>query len=194
MNLVTSTRYALAATALSLTALLAHAEPSTILPSDATPIAVDALTEPQILEFLHLAVDYDAESAALGLDSTHILRLQSYAYDLGRDGKTWQAEVAKIEASLGVKPQTSAESEKLAARFHAELATLRGAYGEPFDHEFIRQQVDEQYDLLRRFDEVLLPSATNQELHAALLQARSRTLRHLLYIKQIREDLNRHRG
>lgn len=150
--------------------------------SSATPAVSDA----QIAGIVVAANAIDVEAGRLALTRSQNAEVRRFAQLMITDHEAVNASAAALVQRLGVTPAESevkAGLQASAAETHARLSALDGA---AFDRAYLDNEIAYHQAVIDAVDAVLIPSAQNAELKAALVGARPAFQAHLEHARHAR--------
>ena len=100
-----------------------------------------------------------------------------------------EAKAKALQTKSNLEPKSSAISKNLENEVHGTVSSLRGQKGASFDEAYIDSQVKTHTEVLRIFDQQLIPNADDAQLKADLKAARAHISDHLARAKAIQKDL-----
>src|SRR5215471_11903728 len=148
-------------------------------------VAVDGPTDPQIVGIVLAADQIDIDYGKIALSKSKNKQVREFANRMVTDHSAVQENVIALADKLGVKAEDSPTSSSLksgAADITQKLKELRG---KEFDKFYIDNEVTYHKTVTDAVDAVLIPSAQNGELKAALQGAQPLFLKHLEHARSV---------
>ena len=147
--------------------------------------AADGPTDPQIVGIVLAADQIDIDYGKIALSKSKNKQVREFANRMVTDHSAVQENVIALADKLGVKAEDSPTSSSLksgAADITQKLKELRG---KEFDKFYIDNEVTYHKNVTDAVDAVLIPSAQNGELKAALQGAQPLFLKHLEHARSV---------
>lgn len=148
-------------------------------------LAADGPTDPQIVGIVLAADQIDIDYGKIALSKSENKQVREFANRMVTDHSAVQKDVIALADKLGVKAEDSPTSSNLksgAADITQKLKKLRG---KEFDKFYIDNEVTYHKNVTDAVDAVLIPSAQNGELKAALQDAQPLFLKHLEHARSV---------
>lgn len=155
--------------------------------SSQAQMAAEPLTDANIGAIVVAANQIDIDYGKLALAKSKNPKVRAFAERMITDHSAVQKSVFELAGKLGLTPQDNAislELKKNAAEITAKLKTLKG---EEFDRFYIDNEAAYHKQVTDAVEAVLIPSANNLELKAALVGAQPLFLKHLEHVRAIQE-------
>ena len=159
--------------------------PRTPAPQASAP----AVTDAQIAGIVVAANAIDVEVGRLALTKSQNAEVRRFAQLMITDHTAVNASAAALVQRLGVTPAESpvkASLQSSAAQTQTRLGALQGA---AFDQAYLDNEIAYHQAVINAVDAVLIPSAQNGELKAALVSARPAFQAHLEHARHARASL-----
>lgn len=147
--------------------------------------AADGPTDAQILGIVLAADQIDVDYGKIALAKSKNKATREFAQRMVTDHSAVQKSVMELAAKLGVTSAESPTSEGLKKGAVDITAKLNSLKGKEFDKFYIDNEVSYHKVVTDAVDAVLIPSAQNAELKAALEGARPLFLKHLEHARMI---------
>ena len=147
--------------------------------------AADGPTDPQIVGIVLAADQIDIDYNKIALSKSKNKQVREFANRMVTDHSAVQENVIALADKLGVKAEDSPTSSSLksgAADITQKLKELRG---KEFDKFYVDNEVTYHKTVTDAVDAVLIPSAQNGELKAALQGAQPLFLKHLEHARSV---------
>ena len=140
--------------------------------------AADGPSDPQIVGIVIAADQIDIDYGQIALKKSHDKKVREFAQRMVTDHSAVQKSVFDLAAKLGVKPEDSPTSTGLKSSAVDITAKLNSLKGKAFDRYYIDNEVSYHQTVNDAVAAVLIPSAQNAELKAALEGAKPLFLKH----------------
>jgi putative membrane protein len=98
-----------------------------------------------------------------------------------------------LVARLNVAPQDNPTSQSLKADGDKNIANLKTLEGAAFNKAYIDHEVVYHQQVIDALDKILIPSATNEELKALLMNVRPAFVAHLGHAKTLQSSMDKGR-
>jgi putative membrane protein len=141
--------------------------------------AADGPTDPQIVGIVLAADQIDIDYGKIALSKSKNKQVREFAQRMVTDHSAVQKSVIGLADKLGVKAEDSSTSTGLKSKAADITAKLNSLKGKEFDKFYIDNEVSYHKTVTDAVDAVLIPSAQNAELKAALQGAQPLFLKHL---------------
>lgn len=147
----------------------------------ATPAAkaADGPSDPQIVGIVLAADQIDIDYGKIALAKSKNKKVREFAQRMVTDHSAVQKSVIELAGKLGVQGEDSPTSLGLKNGATEITAKLNSLNGKEFDKFYIDNEVSYHKTVTDAVDAVLIPSAQNGELKAALQGAQPLFLKHL---------------
>ncbi len=169
-----------------LPALLVASVASTGLQAQApTPDLSDA-------EVAHVAVTanrIDVDLARFAQARTQNDAVRAFAATMIRDHTAVNARAAALAGRLGVTPSDNAVSRSLLTGAATARAAIESLAGAAFDRAYMDREVAYHQAVLDALDQLLIPTTSNAELRALLMDVRPAIAAHLGHATHLRDSL-----
>ena len=173
----------------SLTAAAAIAFGIALHPVKANAEDAGAPTDPQIVWIVTTADQIDINYAKLALSKTRNKQVRDFAQQMITDHTSVQNSVSALAAKLNVTPADSGTSNSLNAQAQQTMHTLQGLKGKAFEKAYIDNEVAYHQAVINATKTVLVPSAQNTELKAALEGATPLFEGHLQHAERVQSAI-----
>lgn len=147
--------------------------------------AADGPTDPQIVGIVLAADQIDIDYGKIALSKSKNEQVREFAQRMVTDHSAVQKSVVELSDKLGVKAEDSPTSTGLKSNAAKITAKLQSLKGEEFDKFYIDNEVNYHKTVTDAVDAVLIPSAQNAELKAALQGAQPLFLKHLEHARTV---------
>lgn len=170
------------------TGLIEDEEPATEF-ADSRSRAVPALADGEIVHVVMTANTADSLVAELArMRSAHPAVIR-FAEVITADHHAVNAELERLTAQLALRPLVHQHSRELQQSATAARAALDTLSGPVFDRTYILREIEYHRNLVKLFDETLIPSARNTDVRTLLENIRPAVAAHLQRAEQIRSML-----
>lgn len=142
-------------------------------------------SDPQIVGIVLAADDIDINYGKIALSKSKDKSVREFAQQMVTDHSAVQKSVNELAAKLGVTAQDSDTSNGLKAKAQEITAKLKSLKGREFDRFYIDNEVVYHKLVTDAVSGVLIPSAKNEELKAALESAQPLFLGHLEHARNV---------
>ena len=146
-------------------------------------------TDPQIAAIVVTANQVDIDAGKLAVKKSHTKDVRDFARRMITDHTGVNKSAVELVTKLHVTPEDNPTSQSLKAGGDENLKNLRSLKGSEFDKAYVDHEVAYHQQVLDAVDKVLIPSATNAELKALLVQVRPAFVAHLEHAKRIQAEL-----
>jgi putative membrane protein len=146
-------------------------------------------TDPQIAAIVVTANQVDIDAGNLAVKKSHTKDVREFAQRMITDHSGVNKAAVDLVTKLHVTPEDNATAQSLKAGGEQNLKNLKALNGAAFDKAYVDHEVAYHQQVLDAIDTVLIPSATNAELKALLVQVRPAFLAHLEHAKRIQAAL-----
>lgn len=146
-------------------------------------------TDAQIAAIVVTANQVDIDAGTLANARTKSADVKQFAQLMITDHGGVNQAAGKLVTKLGVTPQPNATSESLQRGGDDNLAKLKKLGGVEFDRAYVGHEVAYHQSVLDALDNVLIPSAQNDELKALLVKVRPAFVEHLDHAKHLQTEL-----
>ena len=153
-----------------------------IFPSGAR---AQAPSDAQIVGIVLAADQIDIDYGKLALQKSNDKKVREFAQRMVTDHSAVQKSVIELADKLGVKAEDSSTSTGLKSGAADITTKLNSLKGKEFDKFYINNEVNYHKTVTDAVDAVLIPSATNAELKAALQGAQPLFLKHLEHARTV---------
>lgn len=151
--------------------------------------AAPRVSDAEIAAIVVAANAIDVEAGRLALARSQNPEVRRFAQTMVTDHTAVNEAAAALVGRLGVTPaenQISRSLQEGAQQTHARLSALQGA---AFDQAYLDNEIAYHDAVIKAVDGVLIPSAANAELKAALVGARPAFQAHLEHARHARAAL-----
>lgn len=155
----------------------------TVLPTVAK--ATQPPSDAQIVGIVLAADQIDIDYGKIALKKSKDNAVREFAQRMVTDHSAVQKSVIELAGKLGVKGEDSTTSTGLKSGAADITAKLNSRKGKEFDKFYIDNEVSYHKTVTDAVDAVLIPSAQNAELKAALQGAQPLFLKHLEHARSV---------
>lgn len=146
-------------------------------------------TDPQIAAIVVTANQVDIDAGKLAIKKSHTKDVREFAKRMITDHTGVNKSAVDLVTKLKVTPEDNPTSQNLKAGGEENLRNLKTLKGAAFDKAYVDHEVAYHEQVLDAVDKVLIPSASNAELKALLVQARPAFVAHLEHAKRVQTSL-----
>lgn len=146
-------------------------------------------TDAEIAEIVVKANQVDVDAGRLAVSKTADSKVKAFANEMIAAHTQIGNEAVALVRKLGVTPEPSVTSHSLEGGGAANIALLSKLNGVQFDRAYVGHEVAYHQQVLAAVDEILIPSAENQQLKALLQSVRPFFVAHLEHAQALRESL-----
>lgn len=157
----------------------------------ATTNPVPQVSDANIVAIVSVADGLDIDYGKIALAKSKNKAVREFAQRMVTDHTAVQNSALQLATKLGVAPQDNDTSKGLAdggVKVKAQLNKLKGA---AFDKYYIDNEVSYHATVVNATEKVLIPSAQNAELKAALEGALPLFQKHLEHAQQVQANFNK---
>jgi putative membrane protein len=147
------------------------------------------LSDPEVAHVAVTANSLDIELARFAQSRTTTAAVRQFAATMITDHTAVNAQAAALAGKLGVTPADNAVSQSLQAGARDARASLEKLAGAAFDRAYMDREIGYHQAVLDALDQLLIPTTSNGELKALLVQVRPAIATHLEHAKKVRADL-----
>ncbi len=155
----------------------------------ATAAQAEGPTDPQIAAIVVTANQVDIDAGKLAVEKSHTQDVRDFAQRMITDHTGVNKSAVALVTKLNVTLEENPTSRSLKAGGEDNLRNLKTLKGAAFDKAYVDHEVAYHEQVLDAIDKVLIPSASNAELKALLVQVRPAFLAHLDHAKRIQAAL-----
>ncbi|HYK40660.1 MAG TPA: DUF4142 domain-containing protein [Candidatus Eremiobacteraceae bacterium] len=150
-----------------------------------TVAKAQAPSDAQIVGIVLAADQIDIDYGKIALKKSKDKAVREFAQRMVTDHSAVQKSVIELAGKLGVKEEVSPTSSGLKSGAADITAKLNGLKGKEFDKFYIDNEVSYHKTVTDAVNAVLIPSAQNSELKAALQGAQPLFLKHLEHARSV---------
>jgi putative membrane protein len=147
--------------------------------------AAEGPSDPQIVGIVLAADQIDIDYGKIALAKSKDKKVREFAERMVTDHSAVQKSVIGLAEKLGVKAEDSSTSTALKSGAVDITAKLNNLKGKEFNKFYIDNEVSYHKTVTDAVDAVLIPSAQNAELKAALQGAQPLFLKHLEHARLV---------
>jgi putative membrane protein len=149
------------------------------------------LTDPEIASVAVTANKIDINYANIALKKSKNSQVIAFAKTMAKDHQAVIDQAVALVTKLGVTPKDNATSESLNAGEVKTVKMLNSKSGNAFDKAYVDNEVAYHTAVINAVENVLIPDATNKELHDLLVSAVPLFKAHLEHAKMIQKNLGK---
>jgi len=145
--------------------------------------ATQDLSDPEVAHVAVTANSIDIDLARFAQTRTHNADVRQFAATMITDHSAVNAQAVALAGKLGVTPKDNAVSQSLLTGATTARASLEHLQGAAFDRAYIDREVAYHQAVLDALDGLLIPTTSNPDLKALLVQVRPAIAAHLDHAK-----------
>ncbi len=149
------------------------------------------LTDPEIASVAVTANQIDIDYAKIAIKKSKNTQVINFAKTMEKDHGAVIDQAVALVTKLGVTPKDNATSQSLNAQALKTRKMLNSKSGKAFDKAYVDNEVAYHTAVIGAVENVLIPDATNQELHDLLVSAVPLFKAHLEHAKMIQKSLEK---
>ena len=149
------------------------------------------LTDPEIASVAVTANQVDIDNAKIALKKSKDQQVIDFAKTMEKDHGAVIKQAVALVTKLGVTPKDNATSQSLNAQGIKTRKTLNTKPGKAFDKAYVDNEVAYHIAVINEVENVLIPDATNKELHDLLVSAVPLFKAHLEHAKMLQKTLEK---
>ena len=149
------------------------------------------LTDPEIASVAVTANQIDIDNAKIALKKSKNQQVIDFAKTMEKDHGAVIKQAVVLVTKLGVTPKDNATSQSLNAQAIKTRKTLNTKSGKAFDKAYVDNEVAYHIAVINEVENVLIPDATNKELHDLLVSAVPLFKAHLEHAKMLQKTLEK---
>ena len=153
------------------------------------PALAQQPTDAQIASIVVTANQVDLDAGKLAEARGASAEVKAFGRQMATDHARVNASAVELVTKLKVTPEDNPTSKALKSGGDKNLATLKSLSGAAFDKAYIANEVVYHQQVLDAVDQVLIPSAKNDELKALLVKVRPAFVSHLEHAKRLQAEL-----
>ncbi|MEO9022464.1 MAG: DUF4142 domain-containing protein [Ginsengibacter sp.] len=147
------------------------------------------LTDPEIASVAVTANKIDIDYAKIALKKSKNAQVIAFAKTMAKDHQAVIDQAVALVTKLGVTPKNNATSKSLMAGAAKTTKMLEAKKGRAFDKAYVDNEVAYHTAVIGAVETVLIPDASNKELHDLLVSAVPLFKAHLEHAKMIQKSL-----
>jgi putative membrane protein len=151
--------------------------------------AAEGPNDAQIAAIVVTANQVDIDAGKLAGSKSHTKDVKEFAKRMIVDHTGVKKAAVDLVTKLKLTPQDNPTSESLKSGGDQNLGNLKGLKGAALDKAYVDHEVAYHQQVLEAVDNVLIPSAKNEELRALLVKVRPVFVAHLDHAKRIQASL-----
>jgi putative membrane protein len=149
------------------------------------------LTDPEIASVAVTANQIDIDNAKLALKKSKNQQVIDFAKTMEKDHGAVIKQAVALVTKLGVTPKDNATSQSLNAQALKTRTMLNSKSGKAFDKAYVDNEVAYHIAVINEVENVLIPGATNKELHDLLASVVPLFKAHLEHAKMLQKTLEK---
>lgn len=149
------------------------------------------LTDPEIASVAVTANKIDIDYAKIAIKKSKNAQVVDFAKTMAKDHGAVIDQAVALVTKLGVTPKDNATSKSLNAQAVKTRKMLNSKSGKAFDKAYVDNEVAYHTAVIGAVENVLIPDATNKELHDLLVSAVPLFKAHLEHAKMIQKSLEK---
>lgn len=149
------------------------------------------LTDPEIASVAVTANQIDIDYAKIALKKSKNQQVIDFAKTMEKDHGAVIDEAVALVTKLGVTPKDNATSKSLNAQAVKTRKMLNSKSGAAFDKAYVDNEVAYHTAVIGAVENVLIPDASNKELHDLLVSAVPLFKAHLEHAKMLQKSLGK---
>jgi putative membrane protein len=161
--------------------VLALTLPATARAQSAAP----DLSDPEVAHVAVTANTIDIEFAKLAQSRAKAPGVKQFATTMINDHTAVNEKASALAGKLGVTPKDNAVSQSLLQGAAEARKTIEPLEGSAFDRAYMEREVAYHQAVIDALDKTLIPTTSNAELKALLVQVRPNFVAHLAYAKTL---------
>jgi putative membrane protein len=147
------------------------------------------LTDPEIASVAVTANQIDIDYAKIAAKKSKNAQVIEFAKTMEKDHGAVIDQAVALVTKLGVTPKNNGTSQSLNAQAVKTRKMLNSKSGKAFDKAYVDNEVAYHTAVLNAVENVLIPDATNKELHDLLMSAVPLFKAHLEHAKMLQKSL-----
>lgn len=149
------------------------------------------LTDPEIASVAVTANQIDIDYAKIAIKKSKNAQVVEFAKTMEKDHGAVIDQAVALVTKLGVTPKDNATSQSLNAQAVKTRKMLNSKSGKAFDKAYVDNEVAYHTAVIGAVETVLIPDATNKELHDLLVSAVPLFKAHLEHAKMLQKSLEK---
>ena len=149
------------------------------------------LTDPEIASVAVTANQIDIDYAKIAIKKSKNTQVIDFAKTMSKDHGAVISKAVALVTKLGVTPKDNATSKSLNAEAVKTRKTLNSKSGKAFDKAYVDNEVAYHAAVIGAVETVLIPDASNKELHDLLVSAVPLFKANLEHAKMIQKSLGK---
>lgn len=149
------------------------------------------LTDPEIASVAVTANQIDIDYAKIAIKKSNNAQVIEFAKTMEKDHGAVIDQAVALVSKLGVTPKDNATSQSLNAQAVKTRKMLNSKSGKAFDKAYIDNEVAYHTAVIGVVETVLIPDATNKELHDLFVSAVPLFKAHLEHAKMLQKSLEK---
>ena len=149
------------------------------------------LTDPEIASVAVAANQIDIDYAKIAIKKSKNTEVINFAKTMEKDHGAVIDEAVALVTKLGVTPKDNSTSQSLNTQAAKTRKMLNSKSGKAFDKAYVDNEVAYHTAVIGDVENVLIPDATNKELHDLLVSAVPLFKAHLEHAKMVQKSLEK---
>ena len=149
------------------------------------------LTDPEIASVAVTANKIDIDYAKIAIKKSKNTQVINFAKTMAKDHQAVIDQAVALVTKLGVTPKDNATSQSLTAGAAKTTKMLNAKKGRAFDKAYVDNEVAYHTAVIGAVENVLIPDASNKQLHDLLVSAVPLFKAHLEHAKMIQKSLEK---
>ena len=156
----------------------------------ATP-ATPKITDPEIASVAVVANQIDIDYAKIAEQKSKNKEVIAFAQTMAKDHQAIIDQAVALVTKLGVTPQDNPTSQSLKNAAATTRESLKAASEDSFDKAYIDNEVAYHSSVIDAVEKLLIPNATNKELHDLLQSAVPLLKSHLEHARMVQKEFTK---
>lgn len=153
--------------------------------------AAPKITDPEIASVAVVANQIDIDYAKIAEKKSKNKEVIQFAQTMAKDHQSVIDQAVALVTKLGVTPQDNPTSQSLKAAAAKTTDSLNSKSGADFDKAYIDNEVAYHTSVIDAVETVLIPNASNKELHDLLQSAVPLFKSHLEHAKMVQKQFTK---
>lgn len=147
------------------------------------------LTDAEIASVAVTANQIDIDYAKIAMKKSKSQQVIDFAKTMAKDHGAVIDQAVALVTKLGVTPKDNSTSQSLNAQAVKERKALNAKSGKAFDKAYVDNEVAYHTAVIHAVESVLIPNASNKQLHDLLVSAVPLFKAHLEHAKMLQQSL-----
>lgn len=162
-----------------------------LVPISANAQKTTKLTDPEIASVAVTANQIDINYAKIAVQKSKDQQVIDFAKTMEKDHGAVIDEAVALAKKLGVTPKNNPTTQSLKAQEAKTIKMLKSKSGKAFDRAYVDNEVAYHTSVINAVETVLIPDASNKELHDLLVSAVPLFKAHLEHAKMLQKSLGK---